>query len=102
MPGWRNRVWSVADRAASGYRELELQGIGMAMSRDRHGMVDLLEIYHARSLRNLLMRELARLDSHDSVPPGDDPARRAEIREFYESMLITSGGLLYSLGDLPH
>lgn len=74
----------------------------MAMSRDRHGMVDLLEIYHARSLRNHLMRELARLDSLDSVPPGQDPARRAEIREFYESMLIMSGGLLYSLGDLPH
>jgi hypothetical protein len=101
MPDGRNRVRSVAAPAASVYGELELQGMRMAMSRDRHGMVDLLEIYHARSLRNLLVRELARLDSQDSVPPGHDPARRAEIREFYESMLITSGGLLYSLGDLP-
>ncbi len=74
----------------------------MAMSRDRHGMVDLLEIYHARSLRNHLTRELARLDADDSILPGYDPAQRAEIREFYEAMLITSGGLLYSLGDLPH
>ena len=76
--------------------------VRMAMSRDRHGMVDLLEIYHARSLRGHLMRELARLDSQDSRLPGHDPARRAEIREFYESMLMTSGGLLYCLGDLPH
>jgi hypothetical protein len=74
----------------------------MAMSQHRHEMVDLLEIYHARSLRNHLMRELVRLDSDDSVLPGHDPVRRAEIREFYEAMLITSGGLLYSLGDLPH
>ncbi len=64
-------------------------------------MVDLLEIYHARSLRNHLMRELTRLDSQDSLP-GHDPMRRAEIREFYEAMLVASGGLLYSLGDLPH
>ena len=74
----------------------------MAMSRNLHEMVDLLEIYHARSLRNHLTRELARLDCDDSVLPGRDPLRRAEIREFYEAMLITSGGLLYSLGDLPH
>ena len=74
----------------------------MATSRDRHGMVDLLEIYHARSLRNHLMRELTRLDSQGSLPPGHDPVRRAEIREFYEAMLVASGGLLYSLGDLPH
>ncbi len=74
----------------------------MAMSRHRNEMVDLLEIYHARSLRNHVLRELARLDSDDSVLPGHDPQHRAEIREFYQAMLITSGGLLYTLGDLPH
>jgi hypothetical protein len=74
----------------------------MTTSRHQNGMVDLLEIYHARSLRNHLVRELARLDSEDALPPDHDPARRAEIREFYETMLITSGGLLYTLGDLPH
>jgi hypothetical protein len=74
----------------------------MATSRHRSGIVDLLEIYHARSLRNQLVRALARLDSDDALPPGHDPARRAEIRQFYEAMLITSGGLLYTLGDLPH
>ncbi len=65
-------------------------------------MVDLLEIYHARALRNHLTRELARLDSDDTILPGYDPVRRAEVREFYQAMLITSGGLLYSLGDPPH
>jgi hypothetical protein len=72
----------------------------MGTSQHGSGMVDLLEIYHARSLRNHLVRELTRLDSEDALPPGHDPARRAEIREFYEAMLITSGGLLYTLGDL--
>ena len=41
----------------------------MATSRDQHDMVDLLEIYHARSMRNHLMRELTRLDCDDSLPP---------------------------------
>jgi hypothetical protein len=102
MPCSRNPVSVRGEDAVNVYRELEPQGIHMAMSRDGQGMVDLLEIYHARSLRNHLMRELARLSSQDGLPRGDDPARRAEIREFYEAMLITSGGLLYSLGDLPH
>jgi len=63
-------------------------------------MVDLLEIYHARSLRDRLRRELARLDSDDGVLPGADPQRRAETREFYAAMLTTSNGLLFSLGDV--
>jgi hypothetical protein len=80
----------------------ESREMQMAMSRHEHEMVDLLEIYHARSLRNHVMRELARLDCDDSVLPGCDRGRRAEIREFYEAMLITTGALLYTLGDLPH
>ncbi len=50
----------------------------MAMSRHGHEMVDLLEIYHARSLRNRVMRELARLQSDESVLPGHDPGRRGK------------------------
>jgi len=73
----------------------------MGTSQHRHGMVDLLEIYHARSVRNRLVRELTRLDCDDSVLPGHDPARRAEVRAFYEAMLVTSNQLLHSLGDRP-
>jgi len=69
------------------------------MSPYSNQLVDLLEIYHARSLRDRLRRELARLDSDDGVLPGSDPQRRAEIREFYAAMLATSHGLLFSLGD---
>jgi hypothetical protein len=69
------------------------------MSPYPNEMVDLLEIYHARSLRDRLRRELARLDSDDGMLPGSDPQRRGEIREFYAAMLATSTGLLFSLGD---
>jgi hypothetical protein len=62
-------------------------------------MIDLLEIYHARSLRDRLRKELVRLDSDDGVLPGTDPERRAEIREVYETMLAMSDGLLFLLGD---
>jgi len=72
------------------------------MSPYSNQMVDLLEIYHARSLRDRLRRELARLDSDDGVLPGTDPQRVAEIREFYAGMLRTSNGLLFSLGDDAH
>ena len=69
------------------------------MSPQPNQMVDLLEIYHARSLRDRLRRELARLDSDDGMLPGTDPERRAEIREFYATMLAMGNGLLFSLGD---
>ena len=73
----------------------------MKMSPNQNEMVDLLEIYHARSVRDHLRRELSRLRSDEHCLPGHDPQRRAEIRDFYQSMLITSAGLLYNLGDQP-
>ena len=69
------------------------------MSPYSNQMIDLLEIYHARALRDRLRREIARLDSEEGVLPGTDPQRRAEVREFYAAMLATSNGLLFSLGD---
>jgi len=74
----------------------------MKMSPHQYEMVDLLEIYHARSLRHHLQRELSRLSSDEHCLPGHDPRRRAEILDFYHSMLITSAGLLHNLGDQPH
>ncbi len=68
------------------------------MPHSQHQIVDLLEIYHARSLRDLLLREVRRLRIEEGVL-GLDPQRRREVHDFYESMLITSTELLYCLGD---
>jgi hypothetical protein len=62
-------------------------------------MVDLLEIFHARSLRDRLRKELRRLDSDDGMFPGTDSERRAEVRDFYATMLAMSESLLFSVGD---
>ena len=62
-------------------------------------LVDLLEIFHARSLRDRLRKEVRRLDGDDDLLPGTDPERRAEIRELYATMLAMSESLLFSVGD---
>lgn len=62
-------------------------------------MVDLLEIFHARSLRDRLRKEVRRLDDDDDLLPGTDPERRAEIRDLYATMLAMSESLLLSVGD---
>jgi len=69
------------------------------MSHPQHEMVDLLEIFHARSTRDHVLRELKRLRSDDHCLPGQDPLRRREIRDYYERMLLTSVDLLDVLGD---
>lgn len=69
------------------------------MSHPQHEMVDLLEIFHARTMRDHVTRELKRLRSDDHCLPGQDPLRRREIRAYYERLLITSIDLLEALGD---
>jgi hypothetical protein len=68
------------------------------MAHSQHEMVDLLEIYHARNLREQLRRELRRLRLEEGVL-GLDPQRRREVYGYYESMLIATTELLYCLGD---
>jgi len=69
------------------------------MSQHKYELVDLLEIYHARSLRHQLIRELRRLADDEYCLPGTDLQRREEIRDYYESMLIMNTELLHSLGN---
>lgn len=69
------------------------------MSFHKHEVVDLLEIYHARSVRQLLLRQLRRLDEDDASMPSFEPQRRQEIREQYAALLIGADELLRSLGD---
>jgi hypothetical protein len=84
------------------YRYCNGTGNLLEMSSHNHAMVDLLEIYHARALRNYLQRELKRINCEEQTLPGCDASRRRTVQTFYESMLINTASLLYELGDAPH
>ena len=71
------------------------------MDQNQEGVVDLLEIYHARQMRNEIMCQLRRLRRVERGNPLADYARRRETRSDYEAMLIAAGELLKSLGDGP-
>ncbi len=73
------------------------------MSYHQHQTIDLLEIYHARTLRELLMRQIQRLSYDDTWVPGFDPSRRQDLRDQYAGMLGAAEELLRNLGDdLPY
>jgi len=46
-----------------------------------------------------LLRDLRRLHETEPLSSAIDDARRHQVREYYESMLIASAELLYLLGD---
>ncbi len=69
------------------------------MPDNDQGLVDLLEIYHARQVRDLLLEQLRRLRVHDPLNPFQDESRRRETRSYYEAMLLTVAELLGGLGD---
>ncbi len=62
-------------------------------------LIDLLEVFHARSMRTEILAQLRRLRDEDNVLPGSDPSRRQETIAFYEGMLLTCSALLRNLGD---
>ncbi len=69
------------------------------MSHNDQGLVDLLEIYHARQVRDQILQQLRRLRVHDPLNPFQDEARRREMQSYYEAMLLTVADLLGGLGD---
>ena len=69
------------------------------MPHNDQRLVDLLEIYHARQLRDELISQLRRLRAEDPLNPFRDEARRRETRSHYEAMLLTVVELLRGLGD---
>jgi len=69
------------------------------MPHHDQGLVDLLEIYHARQVRDAILRQLRRLGTHDPLNPFQDQVRRREMRSYYEAMLLTVAELLGGLGD---
>jgi hypothetical protein len=69
------------------------------MPRSDQGLVDLLEIYHARQVRDQLLAQLRRLRTQDPSNPYQNTARRQEARSHYEAMLLVVAELLGGLGD---
>jgi len=71
----------------------------MSQPHNDQGLVDLLEIYHARQVRDQLLEQLRRLRAHDPLNPFQDEIRRRETQSYYEAMLLTVAELLSNLGD---
>jgi hypothetical protein len=69
------------------------------MPQNDQGLVDLLEIYHARQVRDQLLAQLRRLRVHDPSNPYHSAAHRREASTYYEAMLLTVAELLGGLGD---
>ena len=69
------------------------------MPDHEQGMIDILEIYHARRARDEILTNLRRLRTHNPLDPFQDPIRRQETRAYYEAMLLTVAELLDLLGD---
>jgi hypothetical protein len=63
------------------------------------GLIDLLEIYHARQLRDDILTHLRRLRLENPLDPFQDHGRKREIRSYYEAGLLTIAELLRTLGD---
>jgi hypothetical protein len=69
------------------------------MEQNQQGIVDLLEIYHARQLRDEIIGQLRRLRTEKQHLPIHDGAKRREIRAYYEALLLTVAELLHQMGD---
>ena len=69
------------------------------MEQNQQGLVDLLEIYHARQMRDQIILQLRRLRSSTDQLPLHEQARRREVRGYYEALLLTVAELQHQMGD---
>ena len=69
------------------------------MEQNQQGVVDLLEVYHARQVRDEVIGQLRRLRAETQKLPIYDSAKRREIRGYYEALLLTVAELLHHIGD---
>ena len=61
--------------------------------------IDLLEIYHARQLRDSIIAQLNRLRCADQAVSLDGRSHRHEVCGYYKALLLTTAELLQELGD---
>ncbi len=69
------------------------------MEQNQQGLVDLLEIYHARQLRDQIIMQLRRLRESTSHLSLHEQARRRDVRGYYEALLLTVAELQHQMGD---
>ena len=69
------------------------------MRKSGEGVVDLLEIYHGRRLRDQIIAQLKRIASAEAHGFPIDEAVHRKAARYYEAMLITVADLLDELGD---
>lgn len=74
------------------------------MEKNQQCSVDLLEIYHARQVRDQIISQLRRLRSSQNqqqLPFHDlqDSTQQREVRGYYEALLLTVAELLHLIGD---
>ncbi len=60
---------------------------------------DLLEIYHARQIRDSLVSQLKRLRASCDEISMDSRVKRQAISGYYKALLLTTAELLQELGD---
>ena len=69
------------------------------MEDNQEGLADLLEIYHARQMRDHIIGQLRRLRGTVEHLPLHERARRREVRGYYEALLLTVAELQHQMGD---
>jgi hypothetical protein len=69
------------------------------MEDNQEGLADLLEIYHARKMRDQIIAQLRRLRGSLDHLPVHERARRREVRGYYEALLLTVAELQHQMGD---
>jgi|GEM_PF-1179665 len=69
------------------------------MQYNQEGLVDLLEIYHARQISEQILGQLRRIRGNQANGPLLAASQSRKVREYYESMLVTASELLFEVGD---
>ena len=72
---------------------------GSWMRKDDQGAVDLLEIFHARRIRDHILAQLKRLADAEAQGAVTDSALLRKASRYYEAMLVTVARFLEELGD---
>lgn len=71
----------------------------VTIEKNQQGAIDLLEIYHARQVRDQIIAQLRRLRCTTQQLPLHEQARRRELRGYYEALLLTVAELQDHVGD---
>ena len=69
------------------------------INQPQTNQVDLLEIYHARQLRDQILAQLRRIRASSDHAPLLGVNNRRDVRGYYEALLLTVAELLHEMGD---